>query len=239
MALQSTLKEEGNHNPMSDRFVLQASKKEVEDLFEVSTERDDFFESEYNITPGSLIPVVYQEDDERKIYNFRWGLIPPDADEEKEGNDNFEVSLNDVKEEEWLTKCLEKRRCLIPANGFYKWKFTEKKSTPFYIRLLSNELAAIAGIYSVWKSSSGRDVYSCTMLTTEANALVQPVDNRMPILLRPEHYKQWLSKESFSEANLEKLLNGYSMTEMAVNRVSEDVNNPKNNSAELIQPIPK
>lgn len=224
---------------MSDRFVLQASKEEVEELFKVSTERDDFFESEFNITPGSLIPVVYQEDSERKIYNFKWGLVPPKADEEREGHENFAFSLDEIKEKEWLAGCLEQRRCLIPANGFYKWKFTEKKSTPFYIRLLSNELTAIAGIYSVWKSSSGRDVYSCAMLTTEANALVQPVDNRMPILIRPEYYNKWLSREPLDEAALSKLTSSYSMTEMAVNRVSEDVNDPENNSAELIQPIPK
>lgn len=224
---------------MSDRFVLEASKQEVMQLFEVSTQRDDFFESEYNITPGSLIPVVYREDEERKIYNFLWGLISPEADEEKEGYDRFELFLEDVEKNEWLTECLEQRRCLIPANGFYKWKFTEKKSTPFYIRLLSNQLAAIAGVYSVWKSSSGRDVYSCAMLTTEANPLVQPVDDRMPILIRPEHFEQWLSKKPLEKAKLEKLLSGYSMTEMAVNRVSEDVNDPENNSAELIQPIPK
>lgn len=224
---------------MSDRFVFEATKEEVEQLFKVSTERDDFFESKYNIEPGARIPVVYQEDEERKIYSFNWGLIPPDADTESEGDDNFEVGLEHLEENEWLTECLEQRRCLIPANGFYKWKFTEKKSTPFYIRLLSNELTAFAGIYSVWKSSSGRDVYSCAMLTTKANALVQPVDDRMPIFLSPDHYERWLSKESLSEIDFEKLLRSYSMTELAVNRVSEDVNDPENNSPELIQPIPK
>ena len=139
---------------MSDRFVLEASKQEVEQLFGVSTARDDFFKPDYNIAPGSLIPVVYEEEGRRKVYTFRWGLIPPDAEEEIEGNDNFIVPIEDLEEDEWLTECVEQRRCLIPANGFYKWKFSEKKSTPFYIRLLSNQLTAIAGIYSVWKSSA-------------------------------------------------------------------------------------
>lgn len=224
---------------MSDRFVLEASKQEVEHLFEISTERDDFFEPDYNITPGSRIPVVYQENNERKIYNFIWGLIPPAADEEKEGTENFEFALGDLDEEDWPGECLEQRRCLIPANGFYKWKFSEKKSTPFYIRLLSNELTAFAGIYSVWESYSGRKVYSCAMLTTEANALVQPVDDRMPVLIHPEHYQQWLAEKALNQADIEKFLKGYSMTELAVNRVSEEVNDPENNSPELIQPIPK
>ncbi len=216
---------------MSDRFVLQASKKEVEQLFNVSTERDDFFNPNFNITPGSLIPVVYKEDGERKIYNFVWGLIPPEADAEDEGRDHFEYPIDQLEEDEWLTKCLKQRRCLIPANGFYKWKTTEKKSTPFYIRLLSNELSAIAGIYSVWQSSSGRNVYSCAMLTTEANALVQPVDNRMPVLIRPEEHAKWLSEEMLDREDLEELAQSYSVTELAVNRVSEKFNDPDNNIA--------
>lgn len=224
---------------MSDRFVLEASKQEVEQLFGVSTAREDFFESDYNITPGSLIPVVYQEGGNRKIYTFRWGLIPPDAEEEIEGNENFVAAVEDLDEDEWLTECIEHRRCLIPANGYYKWKFSEKKSTPFYIRLLSNQLTAIAGIYSIWKSSAGRDVYSCTMLTTEANALIQPVDDRMPILAHPDYYEKWLSDENLSKAELQEVMNGFAMTELTVNRVSEDVNDPENNGPELIQPIPK
>jgi putative SOS response-associated peptidase YedK len=224
---------------MSDRFVLKASKQEVEQVFEVSSEREDFFESDFNITPGSLIPVVYREDDQRHIYNFVWGLIPKGAEEEKAGIENYEVNVNDLDENEWLKECLDRRRCLIPANGFYKWKTTKKKSTPFYIRLLSNDLMALAGIYSVWESTSGRGVYSCAVLTTEANALVQPVDDRMPVIIRPENYEQWLSDKPLEEAELNKLLKAYSMTEMAVNRVSEDVNDPENNSPELIQPIPK
>ena len=224
---------------MSDRFVLKANKQEVEQVFEVSSERDDFFESDFNITPGSLIPVVYRENDQRRIYNFIWGLIPEDADEEKEGYENYEVKVEDLDGSEWLKECLAHRRCLIPANGFYKWKTTKKKSTPFYIRLLSNDVMALGGIYSVWKSSSGRDVYSCSVLTTQANALVQPVDDRMPVILRPENYEKWLSNKPLESAELNKLLKAYSMTEMAVNRVSEDVNDIENNSPELIQPIPK
>jgi putative SOS response-associated peptidase YedK len=224
---------------MSDRFVFEASKKQTQDQFGVTTKRDDFFESDYNIIPGSRIPVVYHEDGSRKIYSFTWGLIPPDADEEIEGKENYEYPLEEMRENDWLQKCLVQRRCLIPANGFYKWKFSEKKSTPFYIRLLSNQLTAIAGIYSVWKSASGRDVYSCAMLTTEANPLVQPVDDRMPILLNPEQYEHWLTKKELTEVDFEQFLNAYNVTDLAVNRVSEDVTNPENNGKELIQPIPK
>lgn len=223
---------------MSDRFVMHAAKEQVEELFGVATERKDYFDPHYNITPGTLIPAVRRENGERIIHNFIWGLIPPDADDERKGSENYEIPAEEKGREEWIGECFESRRCIIPASGFYKWKTTEKKSTPFYIRLLSSEVMGLAGIYSVWKSSSGRDVFSCAQLTTQANALVQPVDDRMPVILNAADFEQWLDPET-DPAELERLLEPYSMVEMAVNRVSDDVNNVTNNSPELIQPIPK
>lgn len=223
---------------MSDRYVMHASKEQVERMFDVSTNRNDYFNSNYNITPGTLIPTVYRENDERNIYNFLWGLIPPGAEDEREGEEHYDVPVDDDNKPEWLEECFEKRRCIIPASGFYKWKTTKKNSTPFYIRLLSQPLIGIAGIYSVWRSPAGRDVYSCAQLTTRANALVQPVDDRMPVILEPEDFEIWLDQETDTE-KLQKLLKPYSMTEMAVNRVSDEVNDTENNSGKLIQPIPK
>ncbi|MCW9708480.1 SOS response-associated peptidase [Fodinibius salsisoli] len=224
---------------MSDRYVFDATKEQVEQQFGVSTKRNDFYESHFNITPGSLIPVIYFEDGKREIYRFRWGQIPPGADEERDGIENYEISTDQVLESNWQLKCLKSQRCLIPAHGFYKWKTTEKQSTPFYIRLLSNELMAIAGIYSVWESDSGRNVYSCSMLTSDANALIQPVGDRMPVILEPENYNLWLAQEPLGQDILNSLVSPFPMSKMAVNRVSEDVNDRSNNSPELIQPIPK
>lgn len=223
---------------MSDRFVMHAAKEQVEELFNVKTERNDFFKPNYNITPGTLIPTVYQEGRDRNIYSFQWGIIPPDADEERDGVEYYEIAVEEINETEWVQESFEERRCIIPANGFYKWKTTEKKSTPFYIRLLSNELMGLAGLYTVWKSPSGRDVYSCAQLTTQANALVQPVDDRMPVILRPDDYGIWLDQNT-SQERLHSLLKPFSMTDMAVNRVSDEVNDTDNNNPELIQPIPK
>lgn len=218
---------------MSDRFVLHASKEEVEQAFGVSTRRDDFFEANYNIAPGDQVPAVYRKNGKNEIYLFQWGMIPEDAEEEKEGMEHY------VLKSEELNGTAGGRRCIIPASGFYKWKTTKKKSTPFYIRLLANDLMGIAGIYSVWKSDRGRDVYSFSMLTTEANALVQPVDDRMPVILRPSTYGLWLGEEEMDSDTLQGLLKPFHLTEMVVNRVSEEVSDPTNNRPELIQPIPK
>lgn len=224
---------------MSDRFVLHASKEIIEEIFNVSSGRNDYFEPDYNITPGTLLPVVYREADKRKIHGFHWGMIPEGAQDEKEGLEHLNVPVEDLKKDKRLARAFENRRCIVPANGFYKWKTSRKKSTPFYIRLLSNDVMGLAGIYSIWKSGSGRDVYSFSLLTTESNALVQPVDSRMPAILRPENFDIWLSKEKVDTGTYSGLLKPFLLTEMAVNRVSEKVSNPDNNGPELIQPIPK
>lgn len=223
---------------MSERLARHSDKEAIEEEFGVSTHRDEFFEPDYNISPGSLMPAVYVEDSERKIYNFQWGLIPEDADSEREGKEYFRVKSEEIEENGWIKECFEERRCIVPANGFYKWKTSEKQSTPFYIRLLSQEVAGFAGIYSVWQSESGRDVYSFSLLTTEANALIQPVDDRMPVILQAEDYDQWLSKET-DISQLKSFLKPLGLTEMAVNRVSEKVADLNSQGPELIQPIPK
>jgi putative SOS response-associated peptidase YedK len=226
---------------MSDRFVLHASKEEIEALFKVSSQRDDYFEPDYNITPASLHSIVLtNEEGERQFQQARWGLIPPDAERERAGNEHHAIPAEEVLKQEWTAECVNQRRCLIPANGFYKWKTSERAETPFYIRLLSNRLTAFAGIYDVWESSSGRTVYSFAMLTTGANPLVEPVDDRMPVLLQPENFGRWLGSDDLTkEMRDELLLEPYELTEMAVNRVSEEVNDIHNNHPELIQPIPK
>lgn len=225
---------------MSERLARHSTKEEIENEFNVSTHRDDFFDPDYNISPGALMPAIYMEEGKREVYNFHWGLIPEDADEEREGKEQYAAPVEDIEEDEQLKNCFTQRRCIVPVNGFFKWKTTEKKSTPFYIRLLSNRIAGFPGVYSIWKSPNGRDVYSFTLLTIEANALVQPVDDRMPVILRQADYETWLSEDNNGDSELLKsLLKPLGLTEMAVNRVSEKVSDVSSKGPELIQPIPK
>lgn len=224
---------------MSERLARHSSQQEIEQEFKASTHREDFFEADYNISPGSLLPAIYLDEGTRQISNFKWGLIPRDADSEDEGKSFYETRLEEIEEDDWLQSCFKKRRCIVPVNGFYKWKTTEKKSTPFYIRLLSNQVAGLAGIYSIWKASSGRKVHSFSLITIEANALVQPVDDRMPAILREQDYETWLGLNNADTQQLKSTLKPLGLTEMAVNRVSEKVSDLTSKGPELIQPIPK
>lgn len=221
---------------MSDRFVLHGDKEEIEQLLGATASREDYFDPNFNIHPGNLVPILVRRNGERQIQQAQWGLIPDDAKEESEGRDHYLIKAESLMDSERSDPIDLSRRCIIPASGFYKWKTSKKKNTPFYIRLLSREVMALAGVYSVWQSGSGRDVYSFAMLQVGANALVQPVDELMPVILKEQHISTWLTGDEEEALNL---LRPYEMADMAVNRVTEKVNSPENNSPELIQPIPK
>src|SRR5699024_7288526 len=118
--------------------------------------------------------------------------------DERSGNNNNIIPSEDIFENDWITECANKRRCLVPVNGFYKWKSSKKRQTPFYIRLLSNELTAFAGIYHIWTAPSGRKAYSFAILTTRANNLIEPVDDRMPVFLRNNNFRQWLKPNNLT-----------------------------------------
>lgn len=225
---------------MSKRFVLHASQNEIEDYFSAEGDAGLNISSDYNISAGAIQPIIIEKEGEHKIKQAKWGLIPPNADDEREGRDNCLFKLEDMKEDDWPANLIETRRTLIPASGFYKWKSIENQSTPFYVRMLASDIMPLAGIYTRWESESGRKIYSFAILTTQANALVEPIDDRMPLVIQPQSFTDWLNEEVPS-AEILKEIDEYSsmLTKMIVNRVTEEVNDINNNGAELIQPIPK
>lgn len=225
---------------MSERFVLAVGQDEVEKYFFVETDAGFNIEADYNISVGAVHPLVFTEDGKRCIKRSKWGLIPADAEEEREGKEHSLVPIEDVDEDQWYAECVEKRRALIPASGFYKWKTTENTSTPFYVRMLSNDIMALGGIYSRWKSKRGLDIYSFAILTQQASALVEPVDSRMPLIVSRDSFEMWLDPQTEVNAALDKAQRSPAgLTEMIVNRVGEEVNDITNSGSALIQPIPK
>lgn len=224
---------------MSKRFVLNALKEEIKSFF--SVEEIDFnITPNFNVSVGDLHPLVIPGDDHPQIIQAKWGLIPPDAESERAGKENINYGIEDVEDNDRLKKGLKSRRALIPASGFYKWKSTKNKSTPFYVRMLSGNLMALGGIYDVWQSPSGRKVYSFAILTDEASALIEPISERKPLVIKPEDFRDWLDEKVEPQEMLERIAAYPTMlTEMIVNRVGEAVNNINSNDPLLIQPIPK
>ena len=210
---------------MCGRFSVISNSKTVEEHFNLV--RSGEFIHSYNVNPSNNIPVVRLEDDGRVLTNMHWGLIPHWAKDTKIKPINAKAETIDQKP--FFRSAFRKSRCLIPANGFYEWKRANNHKQPYYFRLRDSEMLAFAGLWDHWEHE-GESIDSCTIITTEANDVMKPVHDRMPVILDPENYDAWLQ-----EGN-KTLLQPYS-GETIVYPVSTAVNNPKHNGKDLIEPV--
>ena len=158
---------------------------------------------------------------------MHWGLLPHWAKDTKIQPINAKAETVDSKP--FFRSSFKKHRCLIPANGFYEWKRANNHKQPYYFKLEDADLMAFAGLWD-HREQDGEGMNSCTIITTEANDLMKPIHNRMPVILKPEQYDNWL------EAGGKDLLIPYKGA-MTVYPVSTSVNNPRNNGKDLVEPV--
>ncbi len=217
---------------MCGRFQLSVKGKQISERFNVEV-FDELYAPNYNCAPSQKLPVITNNKSKSLSY-FRWGLIPFWAKDPKLGYRNINTRSETISIKPSFKNAFKKRRCLIPANGFYEWRKDENK-TPFRIFLKKEQLFAIAGIWEAWKDAENRIINSFSIITTEANSLCLDIHNRMPVILEPENEQSWLRENN--EESLKKLLVPFSSGKMDAYAISKEVNSPKNNKAEIILPV--
>ena len=193
----------------------------------------------YNIAPTQQIATVSvsSESLERQFKMLRWGLIPSWAKDAKMGAKLINARAETVAEKPAFRAAFKKRRCLILADGVYEWHTQNGEKQPFYFRLENGEPFAFAGLWEHWEKGEGEPIESCTILTTEANELMRPIHERMPVILDSKNYEQWLDPETKKIELLQSFLQPYPSEEMTAYPVSTKVNSPKNDRPECIHPI--
>ena len=195
----------------------------------------------YNIAPTQSVPTVLQTSasTNRQFKMLHWGLIPSWAKDPKMGGRLINARAETVNEKPAFRSAFRQRRCLVLADGFYEWQQQEdkKQKQPFYFRLSDGQPFAFAGLWEHWKGADGEEIESCTLLTTEPNELMQPIHNRMPVILDPKDYDLWLDSEVKKPELLQPLLRSYQTEEMTAYPVSKVVNKPTNDTAECINSI--
>ena len=164
---------------------------------------------------------------------FKWGLIPSWAKEPGIGNSLINARADTVAEKPAFRSAFKKRRCLAPADGFYEWK-RENGKTPYYFRLKDESPFAFAGLWERWEKGD-EPVESCTLITCEANGVVGPVHNRMPVILKPEGYARWLDPEEQRSEDLVRLLAPLPDDWLSAHPVGKLVNNPRNEDPRCIE----
>lgn len=221
---------------MCGRYVIKTLWQTIVDAFDAISPPPAGLGPRYNVAPSQPVPVVRRGDDGiRRVDMLRWGLIPFWAKDAKRGVQPINARSETVAASPAFREPFRKRRCLMPADGFYEWQPAGGKAKrPFYIHRGDDALFAFAAIWDAW-AKGGEAIESCALLTTEPNRLMTPIHNRMPVILRPADYGRWLDPQTPPEA-LAEMLVPFAETELAAYPVSPRVNNPRNDGAECIVP---
>lgn len=221
---------------MCGRFTLTVPEEEWVHFFHVQTINLKF-QPRYNIAPGQLIAAIVADDEgTRRAGLLRWGLVPPWSSDEKIGNKMINARAETIHEKPSFRNPFLKKRCLIPADGFYEWKKIGRNRQPYRITLKEQPLFAMAGIYETWTSPDGRTVHTCSIITTEPNELMQDIHDRMPVILPREAEALWLNRELQSVHELQQLLRPYPASEMRAYPVHPKVGRVANDMPDCIDP---
>lgn len=216
---------------MCGRFSLTANEAELNLRFELEGGTAPYVQR-YNGAPTQDLAVITGENP-RKLSYLRWGLIPPWAKDVSIGNKMINARAETITEKPSFNKALFSRRCLIPSDGFYEWKQGKEKQ-PYRIYLKTHPIFAMAGLWERWKSPEGVNIDSFSIITTEANSFMQNIHTRMPVILKQDDEKRWLSSNDHTE--ILSLLKPYDADEMEAYAVSKLVNSPRNEGVALLQP---
>jgi putative SOS response-associated peptidase YedK len=223
---------------MCGRFVQARDSVFYADAFQVETIRTDDLPVSYNVAPTDYVYAVAEHEGERVLSSFRWGLIPWWAKDKKIGARNINARAETVAEKPAFRESFSKRRCLIPADGFYEWQKLPKGKLPHYIFRVDDAPLALAGLWSSWRDpDSGDRILSCTIITGEPNQLVAGIHDRMPVILGEDKWSAWLDRNSTDKDGLGSLLTVQPHERMAEHPVSTLVNSVANNLPECVEPL--
>lgn len=229
--------EQGGIRGMCGRFSLRVEMEELLAHFGLVKKPDSGFHwtPRYNIAPGQMIAAVIDAGGERRIGPLRWGLVPGWAKDEKIGSRMINARSETLHEKPAFRGPLVSKRCLIPADGYYEWHGSDKQ--PFRITLKNRGLFSMAGLYETRVREDGSKLHTCTIVTTEANALTRGIHERMPVILDETSASVWLDRTVTDAARLLALLGPYPSESMDVYPVSPIVGNVKNDVPACIEPF--
>jgi len=225
---------------MCGRFSLNQTGEALAEAFHLQTVPQVV--PRYNIAPTQAVAAVVatREEPEPHFHWLRWGLIPSWAKDPAIGNRLINARAETVAEKPSFRAAFKRRRCLVLADGFYEWQAQADSKTkqPYYIFLKDHQPFAFAGLWEHWTDpTSGSELQTCVLLTTTANELMEPIHDRMPVILPEEDYGPWLDPSYEQPQSLQGVLRPYESASMEYYPVSTVVNKPQNDSPECIEPL--
>src|SRR5437588_6705059 len=192
-------------------------------------------EPHYNIAPGNYLPVVVKHSP-NQVELMKWRLVPHWSKEPRVKYSTINARAENITSSSVYREPFKTKRCLIPANGFFEWKQISSGKVPYFIHLKHEPMFAFAGLYDIWTDAEGKEFKSFSIITTTPNEIMQPIHNRMPVILPKEHEEVWLAPEETNTAKLLTFLQPYPSNQMEAYSVSTAVNRPMNDDPEVIKP---
>jgi putative SOS response-associated peptidase YedK len=222
---------------MCGRFSQTASPEVIARQFALTD--PPLFSPRYNIAPSQPVVAIRIDPDttNRKFVVLRWGLISSWAKDPKIGNHCINAKAETVAEKPTFRSAFKKRRCLVVTTGFYEWQRLGPVKQPMWIGLRSRRPFVFAGLWEHWTPAEGEPLETCTIITTEPNDLILPIHNRMPVILAPTSYDQWLDPAFQQAEPLKALLRPYRSEELTAYPVSTLVNNPRQDAPQCLEPV--
>lgn len=207
-------------------------------LFQQEFDLDpDGIEAHYNIAPTDVVPAVTETNEGRTLQFFQWGLVPSWSKDSSIGQKLINARAETLTEKPSFRTAFKRRRCLLPADGFFEWKGEKGNKQPYFIRMRSARPFAIAGLYEYWEGVAGA-LATCTIVTTEPNELLSTIHNRMPVIVAKSDFDTWLDPKIQSAEPLLPILAPYPDGELEMFPVTRSMSNPGFESPTIVEPVP-
>ena len=223
---------------MCGRFVGFRSIEQLKNHFPIDEANCEVV-ANYNIAPTQQVLAITRADGLNVLDKFHWGLVPFWAKEKSIGHKMINARSETIAEKPSFREAFKKRRCLIPADGFYEWKGQKGKKQPVFITLPDKSPFDFAGLWGTWRDKREQDraYRSCTIITREAADSMRKIHHRMPVILHPAAYGSWLDPENNNMAALGDMLRTRAVTDLVFHSVDKQVNTVRNNDPTNLKPI--
>ena len=225
---------------MCGRYYRRSDKQKIAEAFRTGLPTSFEILPSYNVAPQTFQPVVAfnRKTLEREILEMRWGLVPYWAADPKIAYSTINAKAETLTTSPVFREAFKRRRCLVPADGFYEWQPIDRKTKqPFAFALKDGSLFALAGLFDVWKDKkTGQALFSYSVITTDPNELLEPFHNRMPVILKPADCERWIAPAESHRLPVD-LLRPFPDELMTAWKIGLAVGNVKNDRPDLIAPI--
>ena len=223
---------------MCGRFVQTRDAEDYGAYFSVDVVKTDLALRSWNVAPTKQVYAVAEHDGERLLGTFEWGLVPSWAKDRRIGARLINARVETIAGKPSFRDSFRKRRCIIPADGFYEWQGRPGGKVPHYIYAPDGHPLALAGLWSLWKDpESGEPVRTCTIITGEPSDVVAPIHDRMPVILPRSMWDVWLDPEAQDTEEIRDLVERLPVPDLVEHEVSTLVNRVANDTPDLVAPV--